>query len=204
MKIQWLCIHHSAVSYNKNADQWKANNNYHRKKWNFKSSLGFYLGYNYEISKAGIVRQARKDGERTAACYQNGMNDGRAIHIEIDGNFDIEMPTEAQKSSLRRLLLELVERYPQAKITYHRKWATYKSCPGKLIKDNWAKNLLKENMLTDKLKLNQIYSELLCRLPDEGANSYLGMPEEEVRKLVGKSEERMLIINLINKARQIN
>ena len=147
MKIQWLCIHHSAVSYNKNADQWKANNNYHRKKWNFKSSLGFYLGYNYEISKAGIVRQARKDGERTAACYQNGMNDGRAIHIEIDGNFDIEMPTEAQKSSLRRLLLELVERYPQAKITYHRKWATYKSCPGKLIKDNWAKNLLKENML---------------------------------------------------------
>ena len=65
-------------------------------------------------------------------------------------------------------------------------------------------NFLNNKIMVDKEKLNQIYQELLCRLPDEEAKGYLGIPEDEVRALIGKSEERMLIINLINKARQLN
>ncbi len=132
MKIpSYIQIHHSAVSYDKNADQFDANNKYHQAQWNFKSSLGFYLGYNYEISKKGKVRQARQDGEETAACYQNGMNDGRCIHICLDGNFDSEKATPEQIYALRDLLKKLVEKYKIVKenIVFHRDYAT-KTCPG--------------------------------------------------------------------------
>jgi len=163
MTIKYLIMHHSAVSYSRNFDQWVANNNYHRKKWNFKSSLGYYLGYNYEISKYGKVRQARRDGEITAACYQQGMNSGKAIHIELDGNFDIELPTQRQTEALTKLLLSLKKKYPDAIIKYHRDFAFYKSCPGKLIHDNWAKNLITNNMIyvIDKKKNQYLRDEVL-------------------------------------------
>ena len=126
----------SAVSYKKNNDQFKANDNYHKAKWNLKSSLGYYLGYNYEISAKGKVRQARKDGEFTAACYQDNMNDGRCIHICLDGNFDIEKPTPAQIYALRDLLRKLVKNNNLIKrenIVYHNEYAN-KSCPGENLK----------------------------------------------------------------------
>jgi hypothetical protein len=97
-------IHHSAVSRFKNSDQFNANNNYHKRLWNFRSSLGFYLGYNYEINANGFVREARKAGERTAACYQKNNNDGRTIHVCLDGNFDIERPAPNQIYALRDLM----------------------------------------------------------------------------------------------------
>jgi len=143
MKIEVLMIHHSGISYDKNPNQFEANNRYH-KKWNFKSSLGFYLGYNYEISKDGITRQARRDGERTAACYQQGMNNGKAIHICLDGNFSIEYPTREQEIALTKLLKELQLKYPEAKIIHHRDIKTT-SCPGNLLSKEWHKNLINNN-----------------------------------------------------------
>ena len=119
-----IIIHHSGVSWQKNSDQFFANNNYHRKKWNFKSSLGFYLGYNYEINKLGFVRQARACGEATAACYQKNMNDGRAIHICLDGNFEIERPFPNEIYALRDLLKLLRGRYaiPKENIFFHKQY----------------------------------------------------------------------------------
>jgi len=124
-------IHHSAVSLLKNKDQFIANNNYHRAKWNFKSLLGYYLGYNYEISGKGKVTQARANGETTAACRQQGMNDGRAIHICLDGNFDIEKPTDSQIYALRDLLKQLVEKcgISQENVVYHKDFSDTR-CPG--------------------------------------------------------------------------
>ena len=127
-------IHHSAVSIAKNRDQFVANNNYHRSKWNFKSSLGFYLGYNYEISAGGKITQARAEGETTAACYQKDMNDGRAIHICIDGNFDIEKPTDNQIYALRDLMRRLVKKYSinPENIVYHNDYSETR-CPGSYL-----------------------------------------------------------------------
>lgn len=124
-------IHHSAVSYDKNPDQFEANNNYHKAQWNFKSSLGFYLGYNYEIAKNGKVRQARADGESTAACYQQDMNDGRCIHICLDGHFDNEKPQPAQVFALRDLVRDLAKKHniKNENLVFHRDYAP-KSCPG--------------------------------------------------------------------------
>lgn len=136
-------IHHSAISYLRNKDQFKANNEYHKALWNFKSSLGYYLGYNYEISSKGLVRQARKDGEYTAACYQKSMNNGRCIHICLDGNFDIEKPMPAQIYALRDLIKKLAKMYKitTSNIVFHRDFAP-KSCPGMNMDINFIRTLI--------------------------------------------------------------
>ena len=141
-------IHHSAVSHERHPDQFINNNNYHRSLWRFKSSLGYYLGYNYEITKKGVFRQARRDGERTAACYQNKMNDGRCIHICLDGNFDIEKPAPAQIYALRDLVRRLVKKYGINKdnIVFHNQFAP-KSCPGQNMDLNFVRGLVSPNVI---------------------------------------------------------
>ena len=138
MKITTILLHHSGISYEKNPNQFEANNRVH-KKWGVKSSLGYWLGYNYEISMDGIVRQARREGERTVACWQQGMNTGKAIHICLDGNFSIQAPTLQQEKSLTKLLKELKLKYPDTEILHHKNFANTQ-CPGNLIPANWHKN----------------------------------------------------------------
>lgn len=157
-------IHHSAVSFTKNPDQFEANNNYHKEQWNFISSMGFYLGYNYEIARSGRLRQARKDGEQTAACYQNEMNNGQCIHICLDGNFDEEKPEAAQVFALRDLLKKLVQQYKIAKenIVFHRDYAP-KSCPGKNMDINFIRSLVDTVQVEsgNKEKLIKLLGEVL-------------------------------------------
>ena len=142
IKPKFIMIHHSAVSYEKNPDQFKANNNYHKAQWNFKSLMGFYLGYNYEINKAGKVYQARKDGEQTAACYQKNMNSGQCIHVCLDGNFDQEKPTPNQIYALRDLLKRLVNQndIKLSNIVFHRDYAQ-KTCPGMNIDKKFVQSV---------------------------------------------------------------
>lgn len=143
MKPSYIMVHHSAVSYTRNPDQFKANNDYHKALWNFKSSLGFFLGYNYEISKIGKLRQARKDGEQTAACYQKNMNNGQCLHVCLDGNFDIEKPTPAQIYALRDFIKSKCKEYgiPAKNIVFHRNYAK-KTCPGMNVDQEWVRGLL--------------------------------------------------------------
>lgn len=141
MKPTYIFIHHTLVSHKKNPKQWKATDNYHKSQWpNFKSSLGYWGGYNYEIAADGTVHQFRQDGEATAAQYQKNMNDGRAISICLDGNFDIEMPTEAQMKATRELIQLKMKQYgiKRENIWHHRDVAAYKSCPGKNIPEDVA------------------------------------------------------------------
>ena len=136
-------IHMSAVSYTKNADQFKAINNYHKSLWDFKSSLGYYVGYNYHISSKGKTRKTRNAGTKTAACYQGNMNDGRCIHICLDGNFDTEKPKPAQIYALRDLVLDLTARLniPKENIVTHSEYAP-KTCPGINLDIQFIRNLV--------------------------------------------------------------
>ncbi len=152
-RIVKIVVHHTAVSYLKNPDQWEATNNYHKKKFkpyeknwaDYKSSLGFYNGYNFEIAMNGKTRQARKIGETTAAVYQQRLNSGIAVHIVLDGAFDTELPTKNHERALRDLLIKLLSLCKNVKeISYHRDFAV-KTCPGRLIADDWAKNLIANN-----------------------------------------------------------
>jgi N-acetylmuramoyl-L-alanine amidase len=138
-----VMIHHSGVSWNINPDQFLANNSYHQKLWHFRSSLGYYLGYNYEISKYGKVYKARAAGERTAACYQGGMNDGRCIHVCLDGNFEVERPVPNQIYALRDLLRELKLKFPfsSENIFFHRQFSNT-VCPGKSMDLNFIRRIL--------------------------------------------------------------
>lgn len=148
---EWVMLHHTALSHEKNPDQFKANNTYHQSMWEFKSTLGFYLGYHYEISKAGRAHKAREDGEPSAACYQQDMNDGRCIHIALDGNFDIEKPAPAQIYKLRDLLNEKVKAYGINKnnIVFHNAYAS-KSCPGSNVELPFIRSLVSPNALQDE------------------------------------------------------
>ena len=138
-----IMIHHSGVSYFKNPDQFHANNRYHKQQWNFLSSMGFYLGYTYEINKLGFVRQARAFGEATAACYKEQMNDGHCIHVCLDGNFEIERPFPSEIYALRDLLRGLKKRFsilPES-IFFHRQYSKTK-CPGKNMDLEFVRGLI--------------------------------------------------------------
>lgn len=183
-KPTYICLHHSAVSYKRNKDQFKANNRYHKEKWNFKSSLGYYLGYNWEISARGKARQARKNGDQTAACYQSNMNDGRCIHICLDGNFDIERPTNQQIFALRDLLRKLVGEYEikRDNIVMHTDYAP-KTCPG-------------NNVVGDREFIKNLVE--WQKPPDEDINE---PNKDELKATILKElEQTMLLIKkLINK-----
>lgn len=185
MKIEKIMLHHSAVSYKRNNDQFNANNEYHRAAWNFKSSLGYYLGYNYEISVSGIIRQARKDGEKTASCYQNNMNNGKCIHICMDGHFDIEKPKPNQIFALRDLLNNLCEKYNLQKqdIVLHRDYAN-KSCPGMNIDLNFIRSLVKNKHKEESKIIKEI-------------------KEDEEKKIIQDKNKNEEIKNLLNKALEL-
>ena len=129
---QYIFVHHTAVSYTKNPDQWKATDNFHRSKdWGGG-------GYNYEVAKDGSIHQFREDGAVTTAQYQKKMNDGRALSICLDMDGDIEVPTPEQKEAVAKFLREKMAKYniPKENVFCHRAVADYKSCPGKLLPDN--------------------------------------------------------------------
>lgn len=164
---KYIFIHHTAVSREKNPDQWQATNAYHKgKNWGTPmkpiytpvSSLGLYGGYNYEVSASGSVKQFRVDGEETVAQYQpfgnvKNLNDGSAISICLDGNFDIELPTEEQKKAVAKLIAQKMEQYkiPKQNVFCHRKVAP-KTCPGlKLPSDIYNYFISMENNTSNEI-----------------------------------------------------
>lgn len=133
-----IIVHHTGVSYDKNPAQFKATNNYHRDTMKFPiSSLGYYVGYHYMIEKDGTLIQARKDSDSGAHTNQHEMN-YKSLGICLTGNFDKELPTDAQLTTLYEFLKKKQEQYkiPNSKIVPHRLYASYKTCWGSLLPDN--------------------------------------------------------------------
>jgi len=165
-KPKWIILHHTAVSYDRNSDQYEATKRYHISKgWGD-------IGYHYEISKSGKLYAGRAESAPGAHCYQQGMN-YKSIGIVLDGYFDIEMPTEAQKATLKKLLLELTDKYdiPVKNIHPHRKYATYKSCPGRKLADNWAQALLTDGF--DPVFAKKWEKNFIIDVDDKGKVYYI-------------------------------
>ena len=184
--IENCIIHNTAVSYDKNPDQWIATNEYHKKKWNFKSSLGFYVGYHYEIAKDGTVRQARKDDEQGAHTIGYNHN---SIGIVLDGDFENEFPTKEQTDSLKKLVTRLNKLYNFKKIGGHRDFNP-RTCPGKFMPPLFIKNLIIKDMEYVKSVMGEQYlldNTLMIKLN-------IGDPEEleilKKRGLKGSPAER--------------
>lgn len=132
-----LIVHHSA--YAQYTDQLASINEWHRQREFPKSSLGFFVGYHYVINHEGKVTQTRKDDEEGA--HSKGIN-FESIGICLEGNFDEELPTEEQKTSLGKLLVELCQKYKLdvTDIYPHRAFRDTE-CYGKKLDDNWVRVL---------------------------------------------------------------
>ena len=163
---EYIIIHHTLVSRNKNKEQFDAIDRFHKSKgWG-------KIGYHYLIEPDGEVKQGRKDTEYGAHCKENLMN-YRSIGICLTGNFDIEEPTKKQKEALLELLNKKQAEYgiPDKKVKLHRDFATYKSCPGTRIPNDirgyldltdevpeWAKDAMdwaKEQKITNGNRPNE-------------------------------------------------
>ena len=94
----------------------KGVNDYHKKLWGFKSSLGYYAGYQYFIERTGKVYQARADNEEGA--HTRGYNK-KSIGMCLMGNGDEKDFTEFQYNSLKKLIEEKKDQYGITKIYPH-------------------------------------------------------------------------------------
>ncbi len=119
--------------------------NLHKVKFNMKSSLGYYVGYHWYISKDGTAKQARADEDEGA--HTIGFN-SKSIGICLAGNFDATYPTQPQIDSLKKLINQYTKKYNISKenIVPHRKFAV-KSCYGNKLADDWAAKLLDETQV---------------------------------------------------------
>ena len=168
----YIILHHTAFSRQKNPDQFNQTNEYHRQKWNFPSRRGFYGGYNYEISASGKVRQFRDEDEETIGATGYNHN---AIHICLDGNFDQEYPTWEQRTALKNLLADVLSRHPVRweNIIPHRKVAN-KSCYGTNLGDSYGRDLAVE-FYTEKISFLR---QLVIHLKDLLARKKLGKMDD--------------------------
>jgi N-acetyl-anhydromuramyl-L-alanine amidase AmpD len=121
-KTDYIVVHHTA---HPNCSIQDIHRWHQEKGWNG-------VGYHYFIRKNGNIYRGRDKDAIGSHCL--GINEV-SVGVSLEGNFDTEYPSDAQKSSLNDLLQELIKIYPQAKIIKHSdKYAT--SCPGKLFDDN--------------------------------------------------------------------
>ncbi len=157
---KWIICHHSGGS---DANPLQDSSNYtvaqcdedHKNRDFPKSSLGYYVGYQYVITKDGKVTQCRLDTEEGAHCNQSlgGVSFNRqSIGVMLCGNFDLTLPTKAQETALKALLEQKVKQWgiPVANIVPHRRFAV-KTCFGRRLLDDWAQKLLSPAVLIDKV-----------------------------------------------------
>ena len=129
-KPKYIMIHHSAGN-----ETFEQVNQYHKSRWGFRSSLGFFCGYHKFIDYTGKLYVARLDNEIGAHCVDPnnpGFWNKNSVGICLRGNFQTEEPTEGQ---LKTLKMELDKYDVPVKMHYE---VISTACPGKhLIK--WVK-----------------------------------------------------------------
>ena len=120
---KYIVIHH-AKSRNCTAED------VHR--WHQQENGWLGIGYHYFLAKNGKIIRGRP--EKAMGAHTLGYND-KSIGICLEGDFDIESVTDAQKTSLKELLRHLLKTYKKAKIVRH-KDVNQTSCPGSRFDEN--------------------------------------------------------------------
>lgn len=133
MNVPSVVITHTAQSQKwhtvKDVDTW------HKLRWpGFTSRSGWHVGYHYVIEWDGTVTQTREHDEEGA--HTIGMNT-RSIGVCLMGNGDLHEPSKEQLTAWYGLYTKLQKQYPNIPTYPHRKYASYKSCHGKLLSDNY-------------------------------------------------------------------
>lgn len=127
-------------------------NRTHQERFNFKSSLGWYVAYQYIIYGNGELRQYRKDTEPGAHTAEAGIN-SKSIAVCLTGNFDTDLPSPAQQATLTKFLLYKTAQHGIRTIRNHRYYSPYKSCPGRRIPDDWGYQLIKGKYMNPNVRI---------------------------------------------------
>ena len=175
---KWVCVHHSGGIENNPLASTKlftaeTINKAHQAKWNYKSSLGYFGGYNFFCDYWGNMTQFRAVGEETMA--QKGYNfNGQVVSICLAGNFTkgVDIPSEAQKTALKELILQFPQ-VPNTNIVPHRHFGQT-DCYGLGLSDDWARNLpdvsytmgpdIEEQKKTLLKKIIELYKAIINKL----------------------------------------
>lgn len=205
MAIKRICVHHTGGLLNdpfaKTQDYTASKvNSVHRDRFNFRSTLGMYGGYNFFIDKDGKLTQFRAIGEETAA--QRGFNED-TISFCLSGNFSsfggkmVEKPTIQQQTTLKNALISLFEtplalneyKYlsgtkmalKTSNIVPHRVLGNTE-CYGSGLSDNWARDIVIEfynEKISLLMKLLDLYRKILQLKTKFGSQNHSCLEQNE-------------------------
>ena len=157
MLVKQIIIHHTVSSRDKTTiadiDAW------HKLRWpDFKSSLGFWIGYHYVIAGDGKITQTRLEMEKGAHAPPNESRLG----IALTGNFDVETPSLAQLTSLQGLLEKLKKEYQFTdKDIFGHNEKSITECPGRNL-IIWLDKFRQISALQQKIEaIKKLIAELL-------------------------------------------
>lgn len=175
-----IVIHHSADP--STSPQFDKINGYHKSKGFPRSSLGFYVGYNWLVEHDGQLKQARglnDHGAHTDAMCDGGHCNLVAYGVCLSGDFTRNLPTPGQCATLYDLWKSL--NYP--KLLLHSD-VKQTSCPG----DFDFRNELTRRYYAD---LNQGLKNAMAALPrflGSARGSMLSRLIDRLRKTIGGNE----------------
>ena len=160
-KINKIVIHHTAVKTTTQPSDTKMiasmNNNHKNRIGQIPDSNWSTVAYHFYIWKDWTITQTR---EVDSIWYANSnwWVNGEAINIVAHGNFDIEIPTDAQYKAIAKKIEELRNIYwDHITIHGHKEFAN-KSCPWKNF--NFDK-------LTTMLFYEKIWTEWFSSIPEK-------------------------------------
>ena len=146
--LEYIVIHHTASTAKETVEQI---HNFH-----INNNGWAGIGYHFYIRKDGTVYKGRDEKYAGAHCVDyNSISLG----ICLEGNFEIEKPTDSQLKSLSELLQHLKQKYGNVQVVGHRD-LNATACPGKNLysklgsvianakKDEYVKVFMSNNKLS--------------------------------------------------------
>jgi N-acetyl-anhydromuramyl-L-alanine amidase AmpD len=123
--ITLIVVHCSAVRPDQTSSVAQINT------WHRERGFKLGVGYHYVIRRDGTREEGRPEWLVGAHCLNHNKY---SIGICYEGGLNIrgqpeDTRTEAQKTEMRRLLKELIQRYPHAVIVGHHDLNPHKDCP---------------------------------------------------------------------------
>ena len=146
--LEYIVIHHTASTAKETVEQI---HNFH-----INNNGWAGIGYHFYIRKDGTIYKGRDEKYAGAHCVDyNSISLG----ICLEGNFEIEKPTDSQLKSLTELLQHLKQKYGNVQVVGHRD-LNATACPGKNLysklgsvianakKDEYVKVFMSNNKLS--------------------------------------------------------
>ena len=145
--LEYIVIHHTASTAKETVEQI---HNFH-----INNNGWAGIGYHFYIRKDGTIYRGRD--EKYAGAHCENYN-SVSLGICLEGNFEIEQPTDSQLKSLSELLQHLKQKYGNVQIVGHRD-LNATACPGKNLysklgsviansKDEYVKVFMSNNKLS--------------------------------------------------------